>query len=56
MYTGDLECRNCGQKQAVAYPIFITMLLSMMKVWEKMHLNCLKPIIESEPNEEKATI
>jgi len=46
--TGTLECLHCGSKQAVAYPVYLDIFLAMMKVFEKSHKHCKKPITTNE--------
>lgn len=38
--TGAMECRNCGHKQGVCYPIWINIMIAMMKAFEKAHKDC----------------
>jgi len=43
--TGNMECLNCGSKQAVAYPIGLSIFVAMIKAFEKIHRHCTKPKI-----------
>lgn len=38
----QIECRHCGAIQAIAYPIYLSLMVDMMKSWTKMHRHCKK--------------
>lgn len=40
----EIECKHCGAKQAVVYPMYMDIMLAIMKAWIKMHRHCEKPI------------
>lgn len=46
----QFECRHCGAIQVIAYPIYLSLMIDMMKSWTKMHRHCKKrePNIEDE--------
>lgn len=39
----QMECRHCGAVQVIAYPIYLNLMLAMMKAWTKSHRHCPKP-------------
>lgn len=44
----EMKCLHCGAIQPIAYPIYLTLLVDLLKSWGKMHRHCKKPPVENE--------
>jgi hypothetical protein len=38
----QMECKHCGAIQPFAYPVYLNVMLAMMKEWMKSHQHCKK--------------
>lgn len=37
-----MQCLHCGAKQTIPIPVYLDILVAMMKAFEKSHKNCVQ--------------
>lgn len=45
-----MECLGCGAKQTIPIPVYLDILVAMMKAFEKSHKHCQKSV-ENQNND-----